>query len=89
MNKGELVDRMAEELGESKASAQRALEAFLKCVVDGVKEHETVTITNFGTFVRKTRAARTVRNPSTGAPIRVKESTTLTFKPSKSVKNHI
>jgi len=86
MNKGELIDAVASELGESKASTTRALDAILKCITSGVKKDENVTIVGFGTFQKKRRGARTGRNPSTGEPIRIKESVTVGFKPSQTLK---
>lgn len=86
MNKGELIEAVAAELGESKASVSRSVDAIVRCITSGVKTDESVTIVGFGTFQKKKRAARTVRNPATGEPIRVKESTTVAFKPSKGLK---
>ena len=87
MNKGELIDKVSQELGESKASVSRTFDAFIKMIEEGVNEDESVTISNFGTFHKKRRAARTGRNPSTGEPIRIQASTTVSFKPSSSLKN--
>ncbi|MGI9012819.1 MAG: HU family DNA-binding protein [Phycisphaerales bacterium] len=87
MNKGELIDKVASEVGESKAAVARTVEALIKCIESGVREDASVTISNFGTFNKKARAARTGRNPSTGEPIRIQASTTVTFKPSQSLKD--
>lgn len=86
MNKGELIEAVAAELGESKAAANRAVDAIVKCITNGVKTDDSVTIVGFGTFQKKLRAARTGRNPATGEPINIKASTTVGFKPSQSLK---
>ncbi len=87
MNKGELIDAVAEELGESKATATRAIEAVMDCITNGIKQDEAVTIIGFGTFSKKNRAARLGRNPMTGEPLQIKASTTVGFKPSKVLKD--
>ncbi len=89
MNKGELVEAVASELGESKAAATRAVDAVLNCITKGVKSDESVTIVGFGTFQKKTRKARTGRNPATGEQIQIKESTSVGFKPSQALKDAI
>ncbi len=87
MNKGELIDAVATKLGESKAATSRSLEAILECITLGVKKDENVTLVGFGTFQKRKRGARTGRNPSTGEMIRIKESVTVGFKPSQTLKS--
>ena len=87
MNKGDLIEAVAADLGESKATATRALEAVLHCITQGIKNDEAVTIIGFGTFSKKNRAARMGRNPATGEPLHIKASTTVGFKPSKMLKD--
>jgi DNA-binding protein HU-beta len=89
MNKGQLIEAVASELGDSKASASRSVEAVINCITHGLKEDEAVTIVGFGTFSKKLRAARTGRNPSTGEPMQIKESTTVGFKPSQTLKQTV
>lgn len=81
MNKGQLVEHVAEELGESRASAERAVKAVLGSIVTGVKSDGAVAISGFGTFSRKARAARRGRNPRTGEEMEIPASTTVGFKP--------
>ena len=89
MNKGELVDAVASELGESKAAAQRAVDAVISSITNGVKTDESVTIVGFGTFTKKERAARTGRNPMTGEPMQIKASTTIGFKVSQALEEDL
>ncbi len=87
MNKGDLIEEVAERLGESKASAGRAVEAVIKSIIEGVDEHEKVAISGFGTFKKRFRKARTGMNPATKQPIDIKASTTVGFTPSAALKN--
>lgn len=87
MNKGELVEAVATELGESKAVASRAIDAVINCITKGVKTDEAVSIVGFGTFTKRNRAPRTGRNPVTGEPLQIKASKTVGFKPSQSLKS--
>ena len=71
MNKGELIDAVARNTGESKALAEKMVNETLDVIVGGVVTTGKVAITGFGTFEARDRAARTARNPQTGAPIYV------------------
>lgn len=86
MNKGDLIEAVASKTGVTKAAATRTVDAMLECITEGVKTDDNVTLVGFGTFSKKNRPARTVRNPATGEPIDVAASTTIGFKPSKSLK---
>lgn len=87
MNKGQLVEAVAAKLGGSKASASKAVDAVIESLSQGIQHDKSVTIVGFGTFAKKQRAARTVRNPSTGTPMEIAASTTVGFKPSTSLKD--
>ncbi|MHC5002415.1 MAG: HU family DNA-binding protein [Planctomycetota bacterium] len=89
MNKGQLVEAVAAELGESKASATRAVDAVIHSISTGIKHDEAVTIVGFGTFTKRERPARTGRNPATGEPMEIKASTTVGFKPSQNLKGDL
>lgn len=87
MNKTELVDRIAESADISKASAGRALDAALDAITDALKEADPVSLVGFGTFTVRERAARTGRNPQTGAPIEIAAAKVPAFKPGKALKD--
>lgn len=87
MNKTELVDRIAEAADISKASAGRALDAALDAITDSLKEADPVSLVGFGTFTVRERAARTGRNPQTGAPINISAAKVPAFKPGKALKD--
>lgn len=74
MNKGELVDAIAEGAGLSKADADRALNAFIDAIQNAVARDDKVTLPGFGSFSRTQRSARTGRNPQTGAPVDIPAS---------------
>ena len=71
MTKAELVEFVAEKADLTKADAARALEAVVEGVTKGLKKEGKVTLVGFGTFTAKKRAARTGRNPQTGAEVKI------------------
>lgn len=87
MNKTELIDRIAEEADISKASAGRALDAALDAITEALKTADPVSLVGFGTFTVRERAARTGRNPQTGAPIQIAAAKVPAFKPGKGLKD--
>lgn len=87
MNKTELIDRIAEAADISKASASRALDAALEAITESLKAADPVSLVGFGTFVVRERAARTGRNPQTGAPIDIAAAKIPAFKPGKALKD--
>ena len=89
MNKTELIDAIAENSGLSKADSSKALDAFIKSVGDSLKNNDQVTIVGFGTFLVRQRAARTGRNPQTGAEIAIAAANVPAFKPGKALKDEV
>ncbi len=89
MNKGQLIEAVAAEMDTTKAQATRAVEAVVISITNGLKIDANVTIVGFGSFAKKDRAARTVRNPSTGEPIEIKATKTVGFKPSQALKQNV
>jgi DNA-binding protein HU-beta len=80
MNKTELVDALAERLGDRRTAAA-AVDGLLQTIVDRVRAGEPVTLTGFGVFEGRARAARTARNPRTGAAVAVPATTVPAFRP--------
>ncbi|MBU2970653.1 MULTISPECIES: HU family DNA-binding protein [unclassified Pseudoalteromonas] len=89
MNKSQLVDKIAEDAEISKAAASRALDAFTGAVSDSLKEGNSVALVGFGTFSVKERAARTGRNPQTGAEIQIAAANVPGFKAGKTLKDTV
>ena len=85
MNKGELIDAVAQDIGESKAIAEKAVNSVLNIIKANV--NEGVNLIGFGSFQVSERAARTGRNPQTGAEIQIAASKTVRFKPGKAFKD--
>ncbi len=86
MTKADLVAIMAEATGESKTSAERAMNAFVTSVVESLRRGRHVTISGFGTFVIMRREARTVRNPRNGKIMTIPATRVPRFRPSRALK---
>ena len=89
MNKTELVAAIAEKAGLAKKDAEKALAAFTDTVADALKKGDKIQLVGFGTFETRTRAARTGRNPQTGAQIKIAASKNPAFKAGKALKDAI
>jgi DNA-binding protein HU-beta len=89
MNKSDLIEHIAKQADISKAAATRALDAIVGGVKTTLKKSGSVTIVGFGTFAVTKRAARTGRNPRTGAAIKIKAAKVPKFKPGKALKDHL
>ena len=89
MNKSDLIEHIATQADISKAAATRALDAIVGGVKTTLKKNGSVAIAGFGTFTVTKRAARTGRNPRTGAAIKIKAAKVPKFKPGKALKDAI
>jgi len=89
MNKSDLIEVMAEAGDISKTAAGRALDALTDAIAVALKQGGTVSVIGFGTFSVKERAARTGRNPQTGATIEIAASKTPSFKAGKALKDAV
>ncbi|WIM88226.1 HU family DNA-binding protein [Candidatus Mycobacterium wuenschmannii] len=81
VNKAELIDTLTEKLGTDRRHATAAVENFVDTVVRAVQKGESVTITGFGVFEQRRRAARVARNPRTGETVKVKPTSVPAFRP--------
>ncbi|MES2682069.1 MAG: HU family DNA-binding protein [Pseudomonadota bacterium] len=89
MNKSELINAIADHAELSKADAGRALDSFVAVLAKALKKNDKVSLVGFGTFAVRKRAARTGRNPKTGAPLKIAASKNPTFKAGKALKDAI
>ena len=89
MNKSELIEAISAEADLSKAGAGRALDAVISSVTGALKDGESVSLVGFGTFSVKARAARTGRNPQTGAAIQIAAANIPSFKAGKALKDAV
>ncbi len=89
MNKSELIDAIADSADISKAAAGRALDAAVEAVKKALKKGDMVTLVGFGSFYVGKRAARTGRNPRTGASIKIKAAKVPKFRAGKGLKDAV
>ena len=89
MNKTELVDAIAKETGLSKKDSEKAVKAFTETVSKELKKKGKVQLVGFGTFDTAKRAARTGKNPQTGAAIKIPAATVPKFKAGKALKDAV
>ena len=81
MNKAELIEVLTEKLDVDRRHAAEAVEHLIDAIVRAVQKGESVTITGFGVFERRRRAARVARNPRTGETVKVKPTSVPAFRP--------
>ena len=89
MNKAELISAIAAESGLSKADSKKALEAFVSCVSQSLKDGDKVSLIGFGTFSVKRRDARVGRNPRTGEQVTVEEKAAPFFRMGKEMREKL
>ena len=89
MNKAALADKVHDVLGGTKADAERAVEAIIDGIVDGLKGGDEVSIAGLGIFEAKMRAARTGRNPRTGESIQIPAMRVPKFRAAKALKDAV
>lgn len=89
MNKSELIEAIAKQADLSKAAAGRALDAAIGSIRTSLRKGGSVTLVGFGTFYVGKRAARSGRNPRTGATIKIRASKTVKFRAGKALKDSL
>ncbi len=89
MNKTEFVEELVKATGLTKKDAAAAVDAYNSIVTKTLKKGDKVTFVGFGTFEVTKRAARTGRNPQTGAEIKIKASKAPKFKAGKALKDAV
>ncbi len=86
MNKGNLIERIAEKTNLSKTTAADALNSALECIETALSEGDNVSLVGFGTFAVSERKARIGRNPQTGAALQIPARRVAKFKPGANLK---
>ncbi len=89
MNRKELIDALAEKTGSTKADADRNISALIDIITATLKKGDNVALVGFGTFEVRKRAARTGRNPATGAELKIKASKVPAFKAGANLKTAV
>ncbi|MEZ5014597.1 MAG: HU family DNA-binding protein [Chitinophagales bacterium] len=83
MNKGELIDAMANDTGLTKTQVTECLDSMMTNIRKALKKGDKVTLVGFGTYSVSKRAARTGRNPQTGKAIKIAARNVVRFKAGK------
>jgi DNA-binding protein HU-beta len=89
LNKAELVAEVAERSGLTKRDAEKAVNAVVDSIEGALTKGDKVSLVGFGTFEVRERAARSGRNPRTGATLQLAASKVPAFKAGKSLKDTI
>jgi DNA-binding protein HU-beta len=89
MNKAEMIEQIAQAAEISKSASERAIDAMVVAIKSNLKKGNMVTLVGFGTFYVGKRAARTGRNPRTGAEIKIKAARVPKFRAGKALKDAV
>ena len=89
MNKTELVAAISEKTELTKKDSEKALKALVDVIAEELKKGEKVQLVGFGTFEVSERAARTGKNPQTGAEIKIAACKAPKFKAGKALKDAV
>lgn len=89
MNKTELIAAIADHAGLTKVDAAKALDATTDAITSALKKGDSVTLVGFGTFKVNARAARTGRNPRTGAELKIAARKAPAFTAGKTLKDAV
>ncbi len=89
MNKADIIDKVHDTLGSTKADAERAVECVIDSITKGLKGGDEVSVAGLGIFATKARAAREGRNPRTGQSIHISATRTVKFRAAKGLKEAV
>ena len=89
MNKGDLINKLAEDANLTKGQATDAVNSVLNSISDTLKDGKKVSLVGFGTFSTSMRNARTGRNPQTGAAIQIPAKNVVKFKAGKDLVDNV
>ena len=89
MSKQDLIAKIAQDTGISKANAAAAVESFFEGITKSLKRGQPITFVGFGTFKTAQRKARMARNPQTGAAIKIPKRRVVKFSAGKGLKTAV
>ena len=89
MNKGDLIEQIAQAAEISKSAAERAIDALVVSVKTSLRKDEDVTLVGFGTFYAAKRTARVGRNPRTGEQVHIAAARLPKFRAGKALEDAI
>ena len=86
MNRKELIEALATKTGSTKIAAEQNIAALIEVIGEALAKGDNIALVGFGTFEVRERAARTGRNPKTGAELKIAASKVPAFKPGATLK---
>jgi len=89
MRKADLVAAVANKARMAHKDTDTVIAAMLEVIIDTVAAGDKVTLTGFGSFEKRERAARQGRNPQTGATIQIPATSAPAFSPGKGFKDAV
>ena len=89
LSKQDVINSVADETGLNKKDAGGAVDAVVNTIKNALAGGDSVGLIGFGTFEVKTRAARTGRNPQTGAELKISAKNVPSFKAGKELKDAV
>lgn len=89
MTKADIINKVSDSVGLSKKDATSAVDAVIETVTKALSKGESVQLVGFGSFNVRKRAARTGRNPQTGASIKIAARKVPSFKAGKALKDAV
>lgn len=89
MKKTEVISRVAEKAGLKKIEAEKAVDAFLATIEEGLKAGEKIAFVGFGSFEVTQRSAKKGRNPQTGKEMTIPAAKVPKFRPGKGLKDAV
>jgi DNA-binding protein HU-beta len=89
MTRADIAAKIASGTGLSKVETEEAVTGFIHCVIEALKNNDSIEIRGFGTFKVKERKPRTARNPKTGARVELGRRFVPMFKVSKEFKKAV
>lgn len=89
MNKADIINKVHEVLGGTRADAERAVETMIDSVIGSLKKGDEVSIAGLGIFEAKMRNGRTGRNPRTGESIKIPAMRVPKFRAAKAFKDAV
>lgn len=89
MTKADLIDIVAKKVNLTNKAAKESVQAVFNAIADTLKKGDKVVVTGFGTFMVRSRASRTGRNPQTGATINIPARKTPGFTAGKALKKSV
>ena len=89
MNKADIINKVHETIGGTRANSERAVETMIDSIVSSLKSGNEVSVAGLGIFSAKMRNARTGRNPRTGESIEIPAMRVPKFRASKALKDAV